>query len=78
MSEPSRHWISTARSGVRLCVEPSMCDWKVTPASVILRSFDRLMTWKPPESVRIGPFQRMKRCRPPSLATRSAPGRSIR
>ena len=51
-----------------------MCDWKVTPASVILRSFDRLMTWKPPESVMIGPFQRMKRCRPPSLATRSAPG----
>ena len=64
--------------GREQCVEPSMCDWKATPSSVILRSFDRLMTWKPPESVRMGPSQRMKRCRPPSLAMRSAPGRSIR
>ena len=31
------------------------------PRSVILRSLARLMTWKPPESVRIGPSQRMKR-----------------
>ena len=37
-----------------------MCDWKVTPSSVILRSLARLMTWKPPESVRIGRSQRMK------------------
>ena len=36
------------------------------------------ITWKPPESVRIGPGQLMKACRPPSRATRSAPGRSIR
>ena len=54
MSAPSRHWISIARSGVRTWVEPSMCDWKVTPASVILRSLERLITWKPPLSVRIG------------------------
>ena len=32
------------------------------------------ITWKPPESVRIGPGQAMKRCRPPRRATRSAPG----
>ena len=36
------------------------------------------MTWKPPESVRIGPGQFMNLCRPPSAATRSAPGFSIR
>ena len=35
-------------------VEPSICDWKVTPVSSILRSCDSDMTWKPPESVRIG------------------------
>ncbi len=67
-----------ARSGVSTWVDPSMCDWKVTPSSVILRSLERLITWKPPLSVRIGFGQRMKLCRPPSLATRSAPGRSIR
>ena len=32
-----------------------------------LRSFASDMTWKPPESVRIGPSQSMNRCRPPSL-----------
>ena len=36
------------------------------------------ITWKPPESVSIGPFQPVKACRPPSAAMRSAPGRSIR
>ena len=35
-----------------------------TPSSVILRSFARLNTWKPPESVRIGRCQCMKPCRP--------------
>jgi hypothetical protein len=43
-----------------------------------LRSSARLITWKPPESVRIGRCQFMKRCSPPSRAIRSAPGRSIR
>ena len=37
MSEPSRPWISIERSGVMRCVEPSICDWKVTPFSSILR-----------------------------------------
>ena len=78
MSAPSRHWISIERSGEIVCREPSMWDWNVTPSLVILRIFDRLMTWKPPLSVRIGPFQPMNLCRPPRRATRSAPGRSIR
>ena len=36
------------------------------------------MTWKPPESVRIGSGQFMNLCKPPSAAMRSAPGRSMR
>ena len=67
-----------ARSGESECVEPSMCDWKVTPSSVIVRSLARLITWKPPLSVRIGLLPAHEACSPPSRATRSAPGRSIR
>ncbi|MNT45711.1 hypothetical protein D3C72_1823080 [compost metagenome] len=51
---------------------------KVTASSVSLDMPDRLMTWKPPESVRIGLSQRMKLCRPPRRSIRSGPGRSIR
>src|SRR5262245_11221456 len=36
------------------------------------------MTWKPPESVRIGSGQFMNLCKPPSAAMRSAPGRNMR
>ena len=78
MSESSSAWISSERSGVSTNVAPSICDWKVTPVSSSLRSCASDMTWKPPESVRIGPGQLAKACRPPSAATRSAPGRSIR
>ncbi len=78
MSEPSSRWISIDRSGVSSWREPSICDWKVTPRSLSLRSLARLITWKPPESVRIGCGQFMNRCRPPSAAIRSAPGASIR
>ena len=42
---------------------------KVTPSSVILRSLDKLNTWNPPLSVRMGPFQRVNLCRPPISAT---------
>ena len=52
------------RSGVSMWREPSRCDWKRAPSSVISRIFDRLMTWKPPESVRIGPSQRMNAVQP--------------
>ena len=78
ISEPSRRWISIARSGDRNSAWPSICDWKRTPSSLILRRDASDITWKPPESVRIGRCQFMNLCRPPSRATRSAPGRSIR
>ncbi len=78
MSEPRSPWISIERSGVSTCFVPSTCDRKVTPVSSSLRSDDSDMTWKPPESVRIGYGHCMKACRPPSRAIRSAPGRSIR
>ncbi len=52
--------------------------WKVTASSVTLEILARDMTWKPPESVRIGPSHRISLCSPPSRFTRSAPGRSIR
>ena len=78
MSAPSSVWISIARSGVSSTIAPSICERKVTPSSSILRSSDSDITWKPPESVRIGRGQFMNVCRPPSAAIRSAPGRSIR
>jgi hypothetical protein len=38
MSDPSRRWISIARSGVRKYSAPSRCEWKRTPSSEIARS----------------------------------------
>ncbi len=78
MSEPSRLWISIARSGESSTRAPSRWERKVTPLSVTLRSWDSDMTWKPPESVRIGCGQFMNVWSPPSAAMRSAPGLSIR
>ncbi len=78
MSEPSSRCTSIERSGDNSTMAPSMWDRKVTAFSLTLRSSDSDITWKPPESVRIGPFQPMNVCRPPSAAIRSAPGRSIR
>ena len=79
MSAPSSVWISMARSGDSSTMAPSMCERKVTPLfSSMVRSSDSDITWKPPESVRIGRGQFMNLCRPPSAAIRSAPGRSIR
>ena len=74
MSLPKASCTSTVDAGVKLCVSPFRCDWKVTPSSVILRSPERLKTWKPPESVRIAPGQDMKRCSPPSCADQFMPG----
>ena len=62
----------------QLVARPSMWERKVTPGLGDLAQLRKDMTWKPPESVRIGRGQFMKRCRPPRRATRSAPGRSIR
>ena len=78
ISEPSSRCTSMARSGESSTLAPSICERKVTARSVTLRSFANDITWKPPESVSIGPFQLVNRCRPPSCAMRSAPGRSIR
>ncbi len=79
MSEPSRSaWISTDRSGDSTWREPSIWLAKVTASSVTLAMLESDITWKPPESVRIGFSHRMKRCSPPRRDTRSAPGRSIR
>ena len=47
-------------------IAPSRCERKVTPFSSSLRSCDSDITWKPPESVRIGCGQFMNVCRPPS------------
>ncbi len=44
MSESSRFWISMLRSGDMKCSEPSMCERKRTPSSVILRKEDRDIT----------------------------------
>ena len=78
MSEPSSRCTSMARSGDSSTLAPSICERKVTRGSLTLRSCASDITWKPPESVSIGPFQPVKSCRPPSAAMRSAPGRSIR
>ena len=78
MSLPKPCWISIDFSGDRNTLSPLIGEAKWTPASVSLRSSARLQTWKPPESVRIGPLQFMKRCRPPRLRMISWPGRSQR
>ena len=78
MSDPRSLWISIELSGLSTCFDPSTWLRKVTPSSVSLRRSARLITWNPPESVRIGFSQFMNRCSPPSRATLSAPGRSIR
>ena len=71
-------WIATAPAGVRWWREPSVCARNTTPSSWTVRSPASDITWKPPESVRMGPGQFMNLCRPPKRAMRSAPGRIIR
>ena len=78
MSESGSPWISIERSGDISWTVPSMWERKVTPFLVILRRSASDMTWKPPESVRIGHGQRANSWQPAKRATRSAPGRSIR
>ena len=74
---PSRRHIEL-RSGDNSTLAPSICERNVTAFSLTVRKSESDITWKPPESVSIGPFQPVKRCSPPSAAIRSAPGRSIR
>ncbi len=47
-----------------------------TPSSPSRRNLERLKTWKPPESVRIGPSHAMNRWSPPMSRTSSWPGRN--
>ena len=61
MSEPSSRCTSIERSGDSSTLAPSICERKVTAFSLTLRSSDSDITWKPPESVSIGPFQPVKR-----------------
>ena len=77
-SEPRTRCVSIDSRGPRKTREPSMWELNSTPSSRILRRCPREKTWKPPLSVRIGPSQPMKRCKPPQAATMSLPGRSIR
>ena len=55
-----------------------MCERNVTPPPSYRRRPARENTWNPPESVRIGPLQPMKRCSPPTRSMTSTPGRSKR
>ena len=61
MSEPMTRCISIDSFGPRKNSWPSMWELKRHPSSVILRIRASEKTWKPPESVRIGPSQPMKR-----------------
>ena len=65
-------------SGVNARVEPSMCDWNVTPSSETVRSPSSENTWKPPESVSIGPSHAMNLWMPPISRITSSPGRRCR
>jgi hypothetical protein len=47
-------------------------------ASVFLKPTPSDITWKPPESVNVGPSQFMKRAKPPAASSTSSPGRSNR
>ncbi|MNV67226.1 hypothetical protein D3C71_1600180 [compost metagenome] len=78
MSEPRSRWTCIDSSGPMNTLAPSTGEAKVTPSSLILRMAPRLNTWKPPESVRIGPFHCMKSCRSPCFLITSVPGRSHR
>ena len=75
MSAPRSSWLAMALSGVKRCRLPSICERKVTPSGSSLRICARLNTWKPPESVSMGPGQPMKLCSPPKSAIKRVPGR---
>ena len=78
MSLPRLLWIRMLSSGPMKMRCPSRWLAKVTPSSLIFRSPARENTWNPPESVRMGPSQRMNLCSPPIARTTSSPGRRCR
>ena len=65
-------------AGALAALAPLTGEAKRTPSSAIFLIAPRLNTWKPPESVRMGRSQPMKRCRPPCARITSRPGRSQR
>ena len=77
-SELSVFWMRIDSSGVRKSLSPLTGELKRTPSSLILRRAPSEKTWKPPESVRMGPSQAMNGCRPPKVSITSRPGRSHR
>ena len=79
MSLPSFSAMAMLSSGVQRMRAPSYSmARKLTPSFVSFMNSLCENTWNPPESVRMGPFQRMNLCTPPISATRSAPGRMAR
>ena len=52
----------------------SFCRPVTSMARVLRKPTPRLMTWNPPESVNVGPFQFSNRVRPPAASTMSGPG----
>ncbi len=79
MSDPSRRCISATPSGVKRSSEPSYTERKRTPSSSSPRIVSRSEnTWKPPESVRIGPSHPEKAWIPPRASIVSSPGRKCR
>ena len=68
----ARLGVEPAGAGRRRASDSSM------PSSSSFTRPARLITWKPPLSVRIGPGQPMSACSPPSSRTTSAPGRCAR
>ncbi len=65
-------------SGVKKTLSPSTGERNLTPSSLILRISASENTWKPPESVSIGPSQCMNSCNPPWFRMISVPGRNMR
>ena len=41
ISEPMVFWIFTTFSGVKICLDPSIWDWNVTPLSLIFLKPER-------------------------------------
>ena len=82
-----KRWVSPLRYEVNVTPSSSTCASRVEPSAMtsssgtvvsIARTFlkptPRLITWKPPESVNVGPGQFMNRPSPPAASTMSKPG----
>jgi hypothetical protein len=73
MSESSARWIRIDSSGPRNTLLPSTGEAKVHALlGDLAHRCASENTWKPPESVRIGPSQRDEPCRPPCASITSS------